>query len=133
LQVFLKYYESKSIADINNKDVIRFNNEFIFKNKLSASYQNQIVNAIKLYFTKVRDTKLNIDLVHRPKQSYLLPNVVSKEEIKQILTILPNRKLKAMLSLIYSCGLRRSELLNLKITDIYSKRNVLSFVYQRKR
>lgn len=125
LQVFLKFYEEKPVAEITNEDIIIFNNQFIFKNQLSASYQNQIVNSIKLFFAKVQDTKLNLDLVHRPKRMKQLPNVLSKEEIKQILNAHSNLKHKAMLSLIYSCGLRRSELINLKITDIDSRRGVI--------
>src|SRR5690606_7651537 len=51
-----------------------------------------------------------------------LPNVLSKEEVKAILDAHSNIKHSIMLSLIYSCGLRRSELLNLKPTDIDSRR-----------
>ena len=51
--------------------------------------------------------------------------VMSKEEIKAILEAPKNLKHKAMLSMIYSCGLRRSELLNLIPNDIDSKRNVV--------
>src|SRR5690554_4048111 len=55
----------------------------------------------------------------------VLPNVLSKEEIKAILDAHSNIKHSIMLSLIYSCGLRRSELLNLKPTDIDSKRKLV--------
>ncbi len=54
-----------------------------------------------------------------------MPNVLSKEEVKKILNAHSNIKHKTMLSLIYSCGLRRSELLNLKPNEIDSKRNVV--------
>ncbi len=50
---------------------------------------------------------------------------LSKDEIKQILNAPSNIKHKAMLSLIYSCGLRRSELLNLRLKDIDSKRGLI--------
>ena len=58
LKSFLIFYREKPIAEITNEDVIVYNNEYILKNKLSASYQNQIVTAIKLYFMTVRVTKL---------------------------------------------------------------------------
>ncbi len=125
LKTFLKYYHNKPIEQITNEDIIAFNNDYILKNKLSASYQNQTVNAIKLFFKEIEGAKLNIELVHRPKREKLLPNVLSKEEIKQILNAPTNIKHKAMLSLIYACGLRRSELLNLKPNDIDSKRGVI--------
>lgn len=51
IRSFLIFYNHKPISEINNNDVIVYNNEFILKNGLSASYQNQIVNAIKLFFT----------------------------------------------------------------------------------
>jgi len=125
LKSFLVFYREKPIAEITNEDVIIYNNEFILKNNLSTSYQNQIVNALKLFFKTVRETKIEIDKIHRPKRAKVLPNVLSKEEIKLILNAHTNVKHKMMLSLIYSCGLRRSELLNLKPTAIDSKRNIV--------
>jgi integrase/recombinase XerD len=125
LKSFLIFYRDKAIVDITNEDVILYNNEYILKNKLSASFQNQIVNAIKLFFQTIRDTKMMVDKIHRPKRAKVLPNVLSKEEIKLILNAHSNIKHKMMLSLIYSCGLRRSELLNLKPADIDSKRGII--------
>jgi|SRR5688500_10668422 len=68
---------------------------------------------------------MNVDLIHRPKRSKKLPNVLSKEEVKAILSASKNIKHRAMLSLLYSCGLRRSELLQLRITDVDSGRKLL--------
>ena len=125
LKSFLVFFRNKPTAEITNEDVIVYNNEHILKNNLSASYQNQIVNAIKLFFQTIQETKMMVDKIHRPKRAKLLPNVLSKEEIKLILNAHNNIKHKTMLSLIYSCGLRRSELINLKITDIDSNRNIV--------
>jgi integrase/recombinase XerD len=125
LKIFLRFYSDKIINEISNDDLIIFNNDYIIKNKLSSSHQNQVVNAVKLFFRTVENTKLNPDLVHRPKREKTLPNVLSKEEVKLILDAHGNIKHKAMLSLIYSCGLRRSELLNLKLNDIDSKRGLV--------
>lgn len=52
---------AKSTTDINNEDVIIYTNEYLLKNKLSASYQNQVVNAIKLYFTTIQDKKIELE------------------------------------------------------------------------
>jgi integrase/recombinase XerD len=119
------FYREKPIADITNEDVIVYNNEYILKNNLSASYQNQIVNAIKLFFQTIRDTKMMVDKIHRPKRAKVLPNVLSKEEIKLILNAHSNIKHKMMLSLIYSCGLRCGELLTLQPVHIDSNRNIV--------
>lgn len=125
LRTFLKFYHDKAVSDISNDDLIHFNNEYILANDLSSSYQNQVVNAIKLFFRTIQNKTIDVDIIHRPKPAYLLPNVLSKEEIKLILNAHGNIKHKAMLSLIYSCGLRRSELLNLKLADVDSKRNLI--------
>lgn len=125
LKTFLLFYREKSLAEINNQDVINFNNDYILKNKLSESFQNQMVNAIKLFFKTIRDTKIEIEKIHRPKRAKVLPNVLSKEEVKAILEAHSNLKHKMMLSLIYSCGLRRSELLHLRPISIDSKRNIV--------
>ena len=125
LKTFLKFFGDKKIEELNNRDIIVFNNEYILKNRLSPSFQNQVINAIKLFFKTVENKSIDIESVHRPKRQKLLPNVLSKEEVKLILSMPSNIKHRAMLSLIYSCGLRRGELLNLKLTDIDSKRNLV--------
>ena len=125
IKSFLKFYANKPISEITNQDVIKFNNEYILAKNYSASFQNQVVNAIKLFFKTVQNKTIDVDLIHRPKRSKLLPNVLSKEEVKAILEAPTNIKHKAMLSLIYSCGLRSGELINLKPNDIDSKRNIV--------
>ena len=125
LKSFLIFYNEKPVAEITNDDVVRYNNEYILNNNLSASYQNQIVNAIKLFFKTVLDTKIEFDKIHRPKRAKVLPNVLSKEEVKLILNAHSNIKHKMMLSLIYSCGLRCGELLALQPVHIDSKRNLV--------
>ena len=125
IQTFLRYYSTKNLSEITNEDLIIFNNEYILANHYSASYQNQIVNAVKLFFRNIENKQLQPELIHRPKTQKLLPNVLSKEEIKLILNAHSNIKHKAMLSLIYSCGLRCGEMLRLKPEHIDSKRNIL--------
>ena len=100
LKSFLVFYREKTIGEINNEDVVVYNNEYILKNKLSASYQNQIVNSIKLFFQTIRNTKMLVDKIHRPRPEHKLPNVLSKEEVKCILNALTNIKHKTMLSLM---------------------------------
>jgi integrase/recombinase XerD len=74
---------------------------------------------------------MEVDFIQRPRREKRLPNVLSKEEVKAILEAPTNLKHRAMLSLIYACGLRRSELLNLTLKDILSDRNLL-FIRQSK-
>lgn len=131
LKSFLTFCNTKAIKDISNEDVIAYNNDFIIKNNFSASYQNQIVNAIKLFFKILKETSIEIEKIHRPKSAKVLPNVLSKMEVKKILEAPTNLKHRTMLSLIYSCGLRCGELLALQSHHIDSKRNIV-FISQSK-
>lgn len=125
LKSFLWHFNHKPFCDITNDDVISYNNDYILANNLSPSFQNQIVNALKLFYSACYNTIIEIDKIHRPKRFKLLPNVLSKEEVKRILNAHGNLKHRVMLSLIYSCGLRSSELLSLKPNDIDSNRNLV--------
>ncbi|MGC4041799.1 MAG: site-specific integrase [Flavobacterium sp.] len=122
---FLIFFSNKNLTEITNNDVVLYNNDFILKRNLSASYQNQVVSAIKLFFITVQDRKIEIENIHRPKRAKALPNVLSKEEVKSILEAHSNSKHKVMLSMIYSCGLRCGELLALKPYHVDSKRNIV--------
>jgi len=122
---FLKFWSEKPISELDVQDLLVYNNEYIIKHKLSASYQSQIVNAIKLYFATVQGSKMDLLQVHRPKVPKKNPNVLSKEEIKRLLTSMINIKHKTMLTLTYACGLRCGEVLNLKLNEIDSNRLVI--------
>jgi integrase/recombinase XerD len=125
LKVFLRYYTHKPVSEISNEDLIVFNNDYILAGHFSASYQNQLVNAVKLFFISIENRAIDLNLVHRPKREKVLPNVLSKEEVKRILAAPLNIKHKAMLSLIYSCGLRCGELIKLRPEHIDSKRGLV--------
>jgi integrase/recombinase XerD len=125
LRVFFRFFHNKRPEEIDNNDLIHFNNAYIIKNKCSSSYQNQVVNAVKLYYSTIEEKKLMPELIHRPKREKTLPNVLSKQEVKQLLTASGNMKHRTMLCLIYSCGLRSGELLRLKPKDIDSERGLI--------
>lgn len=125
LKVFLQYFPDRDLKTINNDDVVKYVHQNIVKKGLSFSYQNQLVNALKLFFREVVKSEIVIDKLQRPRREHKLPNVLSKEEVKAILEAPANTKHRTMLSLIYACGLRRSEILNLKPQDIDSKRHLL--------
>ncbi len=92
---------------------------------ISTSQQNQRINAIKFYYEQVLGKEKQYYTLHRPKKEHKLPDVLSKEEIFAIIDCTQNIKHKCILSLIYSSGLRRSEIINLRIEDVDSKRMML--------
>jgi len=122
---FLRFIKPKTSAEATNEDMRRFVYQYMIPRKLSFSYQNQAVNAAKLFFKTIRGSILITEQLERPRREHRLPNVLSKEEVSAILQALPNQKHRTMLSLIYACGLRRGELLNLRPENIDSKRHLL--------
>ena len=125
IRVVLSFLSPSKPEDITEKDLQHFVNEYLIPNGYSYSYQNQIVNASKLFFREVLDTPFNVEKLERPRAQHKLPNVLSKSEIKQLIEPIRNVKHKTALSLIYACGLRRGELLALQIEDVDSKRHML--------
>ncbi len=125
LELFFKYFNEKDPLNITSKEVSQFVNEFIITNGYSASYQNQMISAIKTFYKISGKCRFNLQLFERPRRSRALPKVFSKDEVKRILNATRNNKHKLLLWMIYSCGLRRSEITNILLTDLDRDRNIL--------
>lgn len=126
VKIFLRGVENgENTTEITNENVITFMQQYAYSKNVSVSWQRLIINAIKLYFSTIENKKLQIDSLIRPRKDILLPNVLSKEEVTAIIKSTANIKHQCMLSVIYSCGLRRSELLKMKPEHIQSERGLL--------
>jgi integrase/recombinase XerD len=125
VKTFLAWIYPKTAEQVVASDMSRFVNEYVIKNGLSYSFQNLVVNASKIFFREVMFCDFDVDKFERPRREHKLPNVLSMEEVRKILDVIKNIKHRTMLSLIYGCGLRRSELINLQIKDVDSKRGFL--------
>ncbi|MDD2799654.1 MAG: tyrosine-type recombinase/integrase [Bacteroidales bacterium] len=119
---FLNYYSNKAVKEITEDEIITFLRYLVNERKISTSYQNQSINAIKFYYERVLSGKPKIYLIERPRKETYLPEVLSDEEVVAILKTIANLKHKALIMTIYSGGLRISELINLKVKDIDSNR-----------
>ncbi|MCK5134311.1 MAG: site-specific integrase [Bacteroidales bacterium] len=125
LKVFFEFHQGKDPAEILFRDFEQFNTEYILKKGYSAAYQNQFINAIKLYYKRNPGRKLILGELERPKKPKRLPVVLSREEVCRVLENAKNLKHRAILSIIYACGLRISEAINLEIRDIDSTRMII--------
>lgn len=115
---FLEFHAEKLIETLSNRDVELFIESVFMERNYSISTQRQFVSALKLFTVFRPDTQIeSLELV-RPKKSRLLPSVLSQGEILRLLQRTTNLKHRAIIALIYSCGLRISELLHLKLEDI---------------
>ncbi|MEI7982340.1 MAG: site-specific tyrosine recombinase/integron integrase [Bacteroidota bacterium] len=122
LREFINYFPDKNIDDITREEIITFQRYLVEQRKVSTSYQNQSVNAIKFYYEKVMYGKREIYYIERPRKEKCLPEVLSEEEVGSLIRCIENLKHRCIIMFTYSAGLRIGELLNMKIGDIDSKR-----------
>ena len=94
-------------------------------NKISSSYINQVISALKFIFRYVLLRPDELENLSRPKKKRSLPVILSEQEVYRILEALDNLKHRALLFLIYSSGLRVSEVVRLKLTDIDKERRLI--------
>lgn len=92
----------------------------------SISQQNQYIGSLKLFAKYILKKKeIHLSKIERPKSEKKLPRVINNNQIKECLSKINNVKHKAILTLTYSVGLRVSEIINLKINNIDSKRMLI--------
>ncbi len=123
--VFLGKFEERDLKEIKREEIEGFIYELIKKNNISESYQNQIINAIKAYYEHALKMPREYYDIQRPKKSVSIPNTLSTKEVLNIIQNPKNIKHRAILTTIYSSGLRISELINLRIIDVHSEEGFL--------
>ena len=122
---FINHYSEKSLESIDENDIRNYLQVLVQKNH-SHSYLNQAVNSIKFYYEVVMGMSNRFYSIERPRPEHKLPKVISKEEVAEMIRKTGNIKHRCIISLLYSAGLRRGELLNLKLDDIDGKRMLIT-------
>jgi integrase/recombinase XerD len=155
---FLKYIETLQLKFYSPSTIKTYRNEFaqllyILKNhpvdtlsptrlrgyflyciethQLSENTMHSRINAVKFYFEQVLRRESMFFEIPRPKKPSLLPKTIHAKDIKRLFEVTTNLKHNTMLKLCYGMGLRVSEIVNLKITDIDSK-NMQVFIERAK-
>jgi len=111
-----------SVDEISPDQVKEFLQHSIETRDISVSYVNQVISAVKILQQDVLGKNWEAIRIKRPRMDKTLPVVLSKEEVKSIIESTRNLKHRAILAVIYSSGLRLSELISLKSSDIDADR-----------
>jgi len=122
---FLESFGFKNPENITDDEIKKYLLNLRQKHELSTSYVNNQINALKFYYGKIKKRKLDYRAIFRPRTEKKLPTVLSPQEVLSLIEKTDNLKHKNMIALLYSSGLRRSELLNMQIKDIDFERNVV--------
>lgn len=128
MEEFVAAMQGKPLADITTDEVHQYILRLIKEDKISISQQNSRINSIKFYYEKVLGNERTVYKIDRPKKERKLPDVLSKQEIAAMIKSTENKKHKCLMAVIYSCGMRRSEAINLKVEDIDSKRMKIKII-----
>lgn len=121
---FINHFPDKELRELDELD-IRAYSRYLVQTGKSSSMQNTAINAIKFYYEQVLNMPRRFYDIQRPRKELKLPGVLSKEEVKAMIQVTENLKHKTILTTLYSCGLRLSEVLELKLTDLKRDRNLL--------
>ena len=110
---------------LNNENVQAYLLHLVEGRKLSWSSCNIIISGLR-FFYDVTLCKQSMNLAFPPrKKKTFLPEVLSMEELEHLFTCTINLKHRALLMTTYAGGLRVSEVVRLKLTDIDSKRMMI--------
>ena len=120
---FLRF-SKKTPYEVSNEDIRDYLYHLANDKEASMSSLNTTINALKFYYGEVLKRRFVYE-IKRPKKDKKLPVVLSQEEVFQILSSVNNIKHKAILMLIYSAGLRVSEVVKLKPGDINAERKLI--------
>ena len=124
---FLSYFSDRDLKQLTKEEIEGYVYHLKSKYKISDSMQNTVINAIKFYYEQLLGRNREYYDIQRPKKALSLPNVLSVQEVKRLINAPKNLKHKAILYTIYSAGLRRQELIQLRIEDVHSDEGYTQF------
>jgi integrase/recombinase XerD len=122
---FAKHFH-RSPDQLGAEDIRQPQLFLIQEKKLAWSSYNQIVCALRFFYTKTLQRAFLLQEIPFPRMEQRLPTILSREEVARILTVPPHLKTRALLMTIYAAGLRRSEAAHLRVNDIDSARMTIT-------
>jgi len=120
-----EYYQPKGLERLSEAQVLDYLIHLRDVQKLAASTVNQALVPIRMLYRDVLGLDWRLWSQFHLARHQPLPVVLAREEVRRVLASVHEGRFRAILSLIYHCGLRLSEATALKPTDIDSGRGVL--------
>ncbi|RDV10752.1 integrase [Pontibacter diazotrophicus] len=126
---FLNAHKARGMEAVQaytGEEINQYHRRMVQAGTYSCSFVNQSINAVKFYYQRVLGRhEVQLGNVERPEKPDRLPLVLSRQDVAKILSATDNLKHRCMLQLLYAAGLRIGEVINLKLTDVQSDRNLL--------
>lgn len=123
VKCFLEFYNDVATkpSEISEKQIKEW---LLLSNSING--RKHRISAVKLFYKLTGKQPLKFKHIEYPRNEKKLPRVIDKQFLLDKLSMIENKKHKAILTLAYSTGMRVSEICNLKISDIDSKRMIIS-------
>ncbi|GAA5020630.1 tyrosine recombinase [Marivirga lumbricoides] len=121
---FINFYQNTALDELGEIEIREYLSHLIRLGHSDSSI-NQTINSIKFYYEIVLSMPNRFYEIERPIKKEKLPEVLSKDEVNRIISCIKNKKHRCMITTVYSAGLRVSELIHLKISDIDSGRMMI--------
>lgn len=123
-QRYLRYL-GKDPETAISEDIRKYMLHLIDEVGVSRSYYDQAVSAVKFLYLRVLRSPVQVEEIVRPKKERKLPTVLSREAVQRLLDAVDNLKHLAILMLVYSAGLRVSEVVRLRREDLDEERRLV--------
>lgn len=125
---FMAYYAQENLDEITKDQIVDYLIYLIQTKGISTSTQNSVINSIKFYYEKVLNRESQKYWINRPQREFKLPVVLSEQETLSLFGAIDNLKHLTLVSLIYSAGLRRGEVLRIQKGHIDLERKQIKVV-----
>jgi len=122
--VFAAHF-TKQVEQLNTEDMKSFLLHLMRDRKAGPACVGVYIATLRFLYRHVLNTPEVIDGLPRPKVPHKLPDVLSREEILEVLSAVRSLKFRTILTMTYAAGLRISEALRMRVEDVDSKRMVL--------
>jgi site-specific recombinase XerD len=122
---FADFFEEKSIDTLGQKEVEEFLSHLQKRLNTAPSSINQAFHSFKYLFNTIWNKNLNFDSIERPRRERSNPDILTPDEVVQIIENTNNIQHKLLISIAYSAGLGLNETKNLRLSDIDTNRSVI--------
>lgn len=128
IELFLKHFDNQATkpSEISERKI----KEYLLLAKSTNSMKHRL-SALKLFYQLTIRQPMKFKYIEYPRSEKKLPVVLSQQEVQRMFDVCENLKHKVILSMLYACGLRVSELLNLQWQHIDRSRMIINIIFAK--
>ena len=131
MKLLFKYFNHKAVEDLRQSDIEQYLQYIKEVHKVGRAKCRSVAQSCSFFFKRILPAPYIVPSNLYPKKQFILPNIMSEQEVIQLFSAPLSLKEYCVVGLLYGCGLRISEVSNLRLQDIESHQKRLK-VFQGK-